>query len=110
MDRNDILAKSRAEYKGSDEYERAVQEQAGRLAMQVGLLACCFTAVVEVLLTGHVSFASWTIYFSALSANFWVKYRRLRQQHELLVALLYSALCLFFSMLFIMDLFVRRNG
>lgn len=110
MDRDDILAKSRAEYRGTDEYERTVQEQAGRLAMQVGLLSCCLTAVLEALLTGRVSLVSWAIYFSALSANFWVKYRRLRRRHELLVALLYSALCLFFTALFVMDLVWRRHG
>lgn len=53
---------------------------------------------------------SWAIYFSALSANFWVKYRRLRRRHELLAALLYSALCLFFAALFVMDLVWRRHG
>lgn len=110
MDKEDILAKSRAENKGMDEYERAVQNQAGRLAMQVGLLACCLAAALEVLLTDHVSMSSWTIYFSALSANFWVKYRKLRQRHELAVALLYSALFLFFAVLFVIDLVRRSNG
>lgn len=38
MDKDDILAKSRAENQGSDEYEKQVLEKAGRLAAQAGLL------------------------------------------------------------------------
>lgn len=38
MNKNDILARSRAENRGSDEYEKQVLEKAGRPAAQAGLL------------------------------------------------------------------------
>jgi hypothetical protein len=38
MSKNNIPARSRAENRGSDEYEKQVLEKAGRLAAQAGLL------------------------------------------------------------------------
>lgn len=102
MNREDILARSRAENRGMDEYERSVLEKAGRLAMRAGLLACCITAVLEVWLTERVSAVSWTIYFCILSTSFWVKYRCLRRRHELAVAVLYTAIGVFFAVLFLL--------
>ena len=38
MNKNDILARARAENQGGGEYEKQVLEKAGRLAAQAGLL------------------------------------------------------------------------
>ena len=38
MNKDDILARSRAENQGSDEYERQVLEKAGKISAQVGML------------------------------------------------------------------------
>ena len=38
MSKNNIPARSRAENRGSDEYEKQVLEKVGRLAAQAGLL------------------------------------------------------------------------
>lgn len=104
MDKDDILAKSRQENQGIDEYERVVQEKAGRISMQVGMLACCGAAVLQAALTGRVSKTSWMIYFSILATTFWVKHHYLHRRHELLVAILYTFLFLFFAALFYMEL------
>lgn len=44
MDKDEILARSRMENTGIDEYECMVLEKAGRFSMKAGLLACCVCA------------------------------------------------------------------
>lgn len=110
MNRDEILARSRAENQGNDEYERAVLEKAGRISAKAGMLACCAVALLEVAVTGRVSFASWLIYFSILASTFWVKYRCQRQKHELAVALIYTGLGIFFASLFVLDLWGQGCG
>lgn len=104
MNKDDILAKSRAENQGADEYEKMVLEKAGKQAAQVGLVACCIVAAVSVAVTGRVNYACWIIYFSTHSTLFWVKYRHLRKQHELMLAVISAAVGLLFTGLFILDL------
>ena len=110
MDKDEILARSRMENTGTDEYERAVLEKAGRFSMKAGMLACCLCAAAEVALTDHISAVSWTVYFCMLSSQFWYKFLRLRQRHELAVALLYTAAGLLFAVRFGVELWVRHHG
>lgn len=104
MNKDDILAKSRAENQGSDEYEKMVLEKAGRYAAQAGLLACCIVASVSVAVTERVNYACWIIYFCTFSTLFWVKHHYARKRHELMLAVISAAMFLLFTGLFIMDL------
>lgn len=104
MNKEEILAKSRAENKSMDELEKNVLDKAGKISTQVGLLLCCLIAVLEVIFTGKVSMGSWTIYFGILTTQFLVKYCKLRQKHELLVTIFYCVLFLAFFALFIKGL------
>lgn len=110
MDKDEILARSRMENTGIDEYERAVLEKAGRFSMKAGLLACCACAAAEVALTEHISSLSWTVYFCMLASQFWYKFARLRRKHELAAALLYTAAGLFFAVRFGAELWERHHG
>lgn len=104
MDRDEILRRSREENRQGGEYELEAAKKAAQLSWRAGLLACCIIAVLESALAGRVNFTCWTIYFTALSSNFWAQYRSLRQGRDFYMALLYTALGLFFAALFIMDL------
>lgn len=104
MDKDEILKKSRDENRGADERELAALALSGKLAAQVGMLVCCAVAVLQVLFTGSISFESWMIYFSILATIFTAKYVKLRRKHELLLALLYGALFVFFTALFVVRL------
>lgn len=104
MDREEILKRSREENRQGGEYELEAAKKAAQVSWKAGLLACCVIAVLESALAGRVNFTCWTIYFSALSTNFWVQYRCLRQRRDLGLAALYTALGLFFAVLFFMDL------
>ena len=104
MDKNDVLARSRAENKGNDEYEKQVLEKAGKLAAQVGLLVCCIVAAVSVAVTDRVNNACWVIYFSVYATLFWTKYRHLKNRHELMLAAVSTLVGLLFLGLFIREM------
>lgn len=104
MDKDDILAKSRAENNGNDEYERQVLEKAGKLAAQVGMVVCCIIAMTSVLVTERVNSACWVIYFSIYATLFWTKYRHLKNRHELMLAVISTAVGLLFAGLFIREM------
>lgn len=101
MNKEEILQKSRIENKNMDEREAYVLAAAGKLASQIGMLVCCVVAVTQVAITGTISFESWMIYFSILGTLFTVKYVKLRQKHELWIAILYIALFVLFTVLFV---------
>lgn len=110
MNKDDILAKSRAENQGSDEYEKMVLEKAGKLAAQAGMLACCAVALVSVACTGRTNNTCWVIYFSIYATLFWTKYRHLRRKHERMLAITATVVGLFFLSLFVLDLVRYAHG
>ena len=102
MDRNEILAQSRKENKNKDLAELEAVKKASNIASRVGMLVCCLIAVLEVIFTSRVNYASWTIYFSILGTLFLVKYLSLRKRHELLMTILCLALFVFFFTLYLL--------
>lgn len=108
MNKDDILARSRAENNGNDEYERQVLEKAGKLAAQVGMAACCIIAMTSVLVTERVNSACWVIYFSIYATLFWTKYRHLKRRHELMLAAVSTAVGLLFAGLFIQEMILWK--
>ena len=104
MNKEEILAKSREENKNQDIYEYDVLKSAGSIATRIGLIFCCLIALLEVIFTGKVSFGSWFIFFGMLSTLFLVKFIKLHRRHELLVTVLYFALCIMFFILFIIQI------
>lgn len=108
MDKNDILARARAENQGSDEYEKQVLEKAGRLAAQAGMLACCAVAMVSVIRTGQTNSTCWVIYFTIYATLFWTKYRHTKVRHELLMAAVSTVVGLLFLGLFVKEMICWR--
>lgn len=101
MNKDDVLARSRAENQGTDEYEKQVLEKAGKLSAQVGMVVCCLVAAASVAVTGRVNNSCWIIYFSIHATIFWTKYRQLRRRHELGLAITATAVGLLFAGLFV---------
>ena len=110
MNKDDILALSRAENQGNDEYERQVLEKAGKISAQVGMLVCCAIAAASVVVTGRVNYGCWVIYFAIHATIFWIKYRYLRKKHELTLALISTSVGLLFAALFVLELAGWRHG
>ena len=104
MKKEEILEKSRNENQKADEMELFALASAGKLAAQVGMTVCCLVACLQVILTDTISFESWMIYFSILGTVYLVKYVKLHKKHELLLAVLYLCLFVFFTILFVIRL------
>lgn len=104
MDKEEILAKSRRENKNRDFEEMQVLTWAIGIATRIGLLICCLLSVLEVLFRDRVNTASYTIFFGILATTMLLKYAKLRRKHELLVAVLYLALFVFFFVLHLRSL------
>ena len=104
MDKEEILAKSRQENKNRDFKEMEVLTWAAGIAARVGLLICCLLSVLEVLFRDQVSTAGYTIFFSILGTTMLLKYVKLRRKHELVIAVLYLALFVFFFALHLRSL------
>lgn len=101
MQKEEMLEKSRNDNNGMDEMEYAVLATAGKIASQIGMLVCSIVAVLQVIFTDTISFEGWMIYFSILSATFSVKYIKLHRRHELVWAIVYGVLFIFFTVMFI---------
>lgn len=85
MNKEEILEKSRMEHKNRDIAELEVINQASSIAVRAGILVCCAISVAEVLVTGEINYACWTMYFSMLAAIFFVKGIKLRRRYEILL-------------------------
>lgn len=108
MDREEILARSRQENGGRDMVELEALRTAGSAANKAGMLLCCAVAALQAAVTGQISYECWTIYFGMLTAVFLTKYGKLRRRHELLPALAYGGLFLFFACLLVLRLTGRE--
>ena len=104
MNKDDILAKSRAENRGSDEYEKFVLEKAGKLSSQAGLIMCCFIATYSVIRTDRMNNGCWAIYFSISATLYWTKYIHLRKRHELAMAVISTLAGLPFLWRFVLEM------
>ena len=103
MNKDDILARSRAENRGSDEYEKQVLEKAGKLSSQAGLMMCCFIAAYSVIRTDRMNNGCWAIYFSISATLYWTKYIHLRKRHELAMAVISTLAGLLFLWRFVLE-------
>ncbi|MDE7220291.1 MAG: hypothetical protein K2O45_11825 [Oscillospiraceae bacterium] len=110
MNKDDILARSRAENQGSDEYEKQVLEKAGKLSAQVGIMVCCFIAIASGTVTGQINYGCWVIYFAIQASLFWTKWRYMKKRHEGIMAAAAAAAGLMFLGLFIWELVRGTHG
>ena len=97
MNKEEILAKSRAENKGQDEREKQVLIKAGQIAFTVGGVMCMlialFNSIFSMVDQGGTRFDPklnpmlWSIYLSMLGSLFLYKYIKLKKKHELILAI-----------------------
>lgn len=97
MNKEEILAKSRAENKGTDEREKQVLIKAGQIAFSVGGVMCMlislFNSILSIVDQGGTRFDPklntilWSIYLSMLGSLFLYKYVKLKKKHELFLSI-----------------------
>lgn len=90
MNKDEILAKSRAENKNKDVYEQEVLTQASKSAVIVQLVLAAIFFVTQIFVGKGINWGLWALVFSANMTIFWVKYIKLRRKHELVMAIVYT--------------------
>lgn len=82
LDRDEILAKSREEYKknNKDEMMVDIMSKAGKLSMEVGMVVVALIIVVEGLFFNSFNFSVWTVYYAILATQSFVYYHRLKRK------------------------------
>ena len=92
MNKEEILAKSRAENKNKDVYEIAVLKQANSSGIIVmAVLAVVFFSV-QIFVGGGQNWGMWALVFSPGMATSWVKYIKLGRKRELPIAIAYTVI------------------
>ena len=99
MDREEILARSRAENRGQDEREKAAMARAGQVASAAGGIVSSLVLTLNAIFgrMGDAStFVAWAVYLSITGSILLVKYQKLGKKHELVFGLAQIALALTF--------------
>lgn len=94
LDRDEILAKSREEYKrnNKDEMMVDIMSKAGKLSMEVGMVVVAIIIVVEGLFFNSFNFSVWTVYYAILATHSFVYYHRLKEKKHLYIGILLAIL------------------
>lgn len=90
MNKDEILAKSRAENKNQDVYEQEVLKQASNHAVIVQVILAAIFFIVQIFVGEGVNWGLWALVFSVNMTTFWVKYKKLHRKHELIMAIIYT--------------------
>lgn len=106
MNKDEILAKSRAENKNKDVYEQEVLKQASKSAVVVQMILATIFFVTQILVGKGINWGLWALVFSASMTINWVKYIKLRNRQELITAIVYTVFVLVMSGYYIYNLIV----
>ena len=90
MNKDEVLAKSRAENKNKDVYEQEVLKQASRSAVVVQMVLATIFFVTQILVGKGINWGLWALDFSTSMTINWVKYIKLRHKQELITAIVYT--------------------
>ena len=109
MNKDEILAKSRAENKNKDVYEQEVLKQASKSAVVVQMVLATLFFVTQIFVGEGINWGLWALVFSANMTIYWVKYIKLRRKHELMIAIAYTILVSGMSGYYIYNLIVSST-
>ena len=88
MKRDEILARSREEYKYHDEMMVDIFKKAGDVSSQIGLAVAAILFGVEAFFYNSYNYGILSIYFSLEASRELVKYAKLKERKQLLLGML----------------------
>ncbi len=91
MDKEKILAKSRAENRNKDMYELEVTKLANSAAVTVMLIIAAVFFIVQLSVGGGLNYGIWAIVFGSNMALRWVRFIKLHSRIDLVLAIFYTA-------------------
>lgn len=109
MNKDEILAKSRAENKNKDVYEQEVLKEASQNAVVVQMALATIFFATQIFVGKGINWGLWALVFSANMTINWVKYIKLHRKYELVIAIAYTILVSAMSGCYIYDLIVSST-
>lgn len=88
MKRDEILARSREEYKRNDEMVVDIFKKAGEASSQIGLAVAAILFGIEAFFFNSFNYGILSIYFSIEATKELVKYAKLKERKQLLLGML----------------------
>ena len=92
MKRDEILARSREEYKRNDEMVVDIFKKAGEASSQIGLAVAAILFGIEAFFFNSFNYGILSIYFSIEATKELVKYAKLKERKQLLLGMLMATL------------------
>lgn len=97
MNREEILAKGRAENKNKDLYEQEILKQASRIAVMVQMILAAVFFLTQIFVDKGTNWGLWALILSTSMTVNWVKYSKLHRRQELAIAIAYTILVVIMS-------------
>lgn len=88
MKRDEVLARSRKEYRNHDEMMVDVFKKAGEVSSQIGLAVAAILFGIEAFFFNSFNYGILSIYFSIEATKELVKYGKLKERKQLLMGVL----------------------
>lgn len=110
MNKDEILAKSRAENKNKDIYEQEILKQSSTLAVIIMVILAAVFFITQIFVGEGVNYGIWALVFCSNMATFWVKYVKLHRRFDLVMAIMYTVFILALSGCHIYNLIVPAAG
>lgn len=88
MKRDEVLARSREEYKYHDEMMVDIFKKAGEVSSQIGLAVAATLFGIEAFFFNSFNYGILSIYFSIEATKELVKYAKLKERKQLLMGIL----------------------
>lgn len=89
MDREEILAKSRKDFKDKDELTLDILAKAGKKSSQVGLLVTSVIIAGDQFLFNTYNFAAQAIYFAITATMTLIRYKYNRERKDLTIGVIF---------------------
>ena len=103
MNREEILAKSRAENRNGDEHEKGIREHAQAVSAAVGGLICMLTVASENLLFDRSTTVIWLIYTGMMFAQSLTEATRARTRRYIGFSVIFGILFVLFVALYLAE-------
>ena len=88
MDKEEVLARSRAENGNQDVYAQEVLKKASRSALSVQMILASVFFITQILVGGGINYGLWALVISSNTTISWIKYKYLRSKLELSSAII----------------------
>lgn len=105
MKKDEILARAQKENRGKDEFDRELIEKGSVIGLIAGAVSVSVLTAVEFFATRNVNVGYFLIWFAMEAGLFIYKAVKGKKKHEILVAVIYSALFIMLLPVWILRIF-----